>query len=330
MNPFSQKRRIKQAFTLIELLVSVSIISVCIAMALGAFYGAYRMMYFTRMLDMSHTEVRNAVDKVSVMARQAIYYPLIYTNGNPATSAPYTNIVGSVTNISMLMRGNEVRIMYRGTIADLPFNLPANSTQITFSNSTTLAPASIHPAVFSQVSPNVSQAAFNSGGGTIFRTQDMTYVPAPGDSVIIQKLGSFPTNILSYLVTNVTQTASTTTLHLSSPTTEDLPAKTVIFVGPQAKMLVQNNTLYFSEKISSTTPSVVLEKIKTSQTPFSMTVPGHTLTVDLRYVADGDITGKGIYRIITRATMRTNPDYRTKKMYPGEGYEAAVPGHEDN
>ncbi len=320
----------QRGFTITELLVAVSIFTICIAMALGAFFGAYKMMYFTRMLDLSHTEVRNAIDRVSILARQSVYYPRIFSNGNLSVIGTYTNIAGGVTNIHREIVGNEVRMMYQGTIAELPNDLPANSSQITILNSATMSPASLFPAVYGQVNSNVSQAAFNASAGTIFRSENARYSPVIGDTIMIQTIGQPPTNIHSFLITNVTTNVSTTTLSLSSPTPIGYPRQSVLFIGPEARLIVSNNTLYFSENIAASQNFIILEKINTTQAPFRMRYPGHTLQIDLRYVSDGDVSGKGIYRIITRAAMRTNPDYRKAKLYPGDGYIAGEPAPGDN
>lgn len=302
----------QSGFTLTEMMVSIAIFMICLTMALGAFFVAYKITFFTRMLEFAHSDVRNATDRIAVLTRQSLYYPQVYSNG---IISPHTvNVMdGGGSNLQYVNTvGNEVRLLYEGAITRINSTVTPSSTTLVIENNAAFTAVSTIPTVFGTITPSA-----NVSNNPVRLVED-NYQIQPGDSLIIDASSAIAAN-----VTNTVVTPSNIVLQLDAPlaTASAINAGTSVFIGRMGRLLLTNSEMRFYPLASNPNNFDVLVQNVTTDMPFG--ISGPMLTIDLKYTSPGDITGKGIYRIITRSTMRTDPKLRSNNYIATGGLNTA-------
>jgi len=337
------KQSSSKAFTLIEVITSLSIFSICMAMAMSAFFATSKIFYFTRVLDLAHNQVRGAADKISTLNRQSVYYPTIYSN----TSSSYnpglaisSNIIneihtsGGLQITNVLRFGNEVRIMYEGYGLTLSGDVAIGATQITISNTGTLVSVASVPTVFSTITASNSV----SNPDNNLRLTPSTINNAGYDSCYIVMNNS----LANAAITNVISTNPNVTIfQLGAPFTNSAnapaPSGAQIYVGKTGRFIVLNQELRFYPALNSSQYDTLMVNV-TSEKPFYVTQGSDTsesqnrgplLTIDLAYSSPGDITGKGVYRIVTRSCMRTDPSSKNSNTIAAGGINSEADNNDN-
>ena len=341
------KQSSSKAFTLIEVITSLSIFSICMAMAVSAFFATSKIFFFTRVLDLAHNQVRGAADKISTLNRQSLYYPTIYSNTsfayNPGlaisgftTNEIYTSGTGTnaVTSVNVLRFGNEVRIMYEGYGLTLSGDVAIGATQITISNTGTLVSVASVPTVFSTITASNSV----SNPDNNLRLTPATFNNAGYDSCYIVMNNS----LANAAITNVISTNPNVTIfQLGAPFTNSAnapaPSGAQIYVGKTGRFIVLNQELRFYPALNSSQYDTLMVNV-TSEKPFYVTQGSDTsesqnrgplLTIDLAYSSPGDITGKGVYRIVTRSCMRTDPSSKNSNTIAAGGINSEADNNDN-
>jgi|GEM_PF-5967533 len=341
------KQSSSKAFTLIEVITSLSIFSICMAMAVSAFFATSKIFFFTRVLDLAHNQVRGAADKISTLNRQSLYYPTIYSNTsfayNPGlaisgftTNEIYTSGTGTnaVTSVNVLRFGNEVRIMYEGYASTLTQNIAIGADTITVSNTGTLVSVATVPTVFG----TITAAASVSNTANNLRLTPATFNNAGYDSCFIVMNNT----LANASITNTISTNANVTIYqlgapFSNPANTAAPAGAQIYVGKTGRFIVLNQELRFYPALNSSQYDTLMVNV-TSEKPFYVTQGSDTsesqnrgplLTIDLAYSSPGDITGKGVYRIVTRSCMRTDPSSKNSNTIATGGVNSEADNNDN-
>lgn len=296
-----------KAFTLVEIMVSVAIMSLVIGMIMISYTTVLKFVRFNTMLNFSHEHVRKASDRIAMEIRQAVTFPLVYdSEGN---------------RVNPGVPGQEIKIMKSGIYTHTAsFTTSSSPTIVLLSPST-----GVNSIQYSLVT-GVLPTNLNTVAG-----QPVMQQP-PSTTVSTNEFMQIDNSTLdTLLITGVTTNSSEITLTIADNLVSPVGAGTRVTVGKMSSYKAVNyytnyataesralsagaadgfsisgELLYYPDDSNTNEFSVIVKNLNTTN-PF--TANSSYYTIDIRFTSRGDVTGKGIYRILTHATMRSNPAY---------------------
>ncbi len=295
------------AFTLVEIMVAVSIMGLLFTVVMFSYTSFLKLFYFNTLLNVSHSQVKNAADRIANDIRQSICYPVVYdSQGNQLPPG---------------QAGSEVRIIREGIYTFTTAFTSNGATLITVNKPIDGADSATKPLVTGILPQNLNTVV----GQPIKQNVTVRQITA-GDAI------QFDTTAMeTLLITNATASGTVYNLTLNQPTSQTIGDLTRVAIGQmQIYRAVNWYTNYTTgeSRLLSAGPAAGYTlsgelrhiPVASNTNDYRVLVPNLSTTnlfvrnsshcaVDIKYTSKGDITGKGIYRILTHATMRSDPAY---------------------
>ena len=306
-------RAAEEGLTLVEMLVSTAIFTICIGIALTGLVMLHKSYYNIQMVNQAHNEVRKTTDFLTQVIRSSPTYSVVYTNGVPAGDG---------------VPGNELRVLRHATFAFLRNSPNANTKMLQFTNALRVgfipcyqdglgggdfatmvvsnAPAAPARTLLGTLS--ITNGPLTDVAAEPFRAGASTLTIQKGDAVHLD----LATPVTGYIDKINNAVAAMTVIHLEDGLPVNVPYNTLCYIGQESRILMTNvggtAELRFYEKTSDTTNFITLARnLSTNVIPFE--TRGRMVIVDVQNAPPGDITGKGILRIRTEITSRTDPGF---------------------